>query len=376
VMARRIRIMHVVDNLLRGGLENGLVNLVQRMNPDLFEHTVCSMRLLGPNADQLSETVPVFCLATKESPRTHLLTLIRAVRSVGADIVHSRNWGAVEAVIAGKCTQACAVVHSEHGLDLAATVKDPRRRTVFRRLAFELADKVLTVSNELKQMHSKRTGFPAGKISVIHNGVDDERFSPDASVRANTREELGFASGDFCIGCVGSLFPVKDHMTLLRAVAAAAECRENWRLVFIGEGPERPKLEAFLNNQPWRGRVSFLGVSARVPALLNAMDVYVLPSIYEGISNSLLEAMSSGLPVVASTAGGNPELVVDGDSGLLFPVGDSPALSRQLKLLYRDAGLRNRLGRQARYRVQKEFSLKTMVQAYERMYQEIAGSRI
>src|SRR5205085_4471422 len=112
-----------------------------------------------------------------------------------------------------------AVVHSEHGLDQNETVKEPRRRTWFRRMAFELADRVLCVSHQLSHVHSKRTGFPVARLTVIHNGVDDSVFYPDMGVRARVRQEFGLSEHEFCIGSIGNLSPVKDHMTLLRAVS-------------------------------------------------------------------------------------------------------------------------------------------------------------
>src|SRR6185503_14688697 len=146
--------------------------------------------------------------------------------------------------------------------------------------------------------------------------------------------ELGLSEHEFCIGCVGNFFPVKGHITMLQSLQRFAANVKDWRLVLIGEGPERSKLESFVDSHPeWKRRVSFLGLSHRVPEMMNALDVYVLPSVAEGISNSLLEAMATGLPVIATATGGNPEVVIDGESGLLFPVGDADALTDHLLLL-------------------------------------------
>ena len=370
-----IRIMHVVDSLGRGGLENGLVNLIEHMDANDFEHIVYAIRQLGPNADRLPcERVQIVCLGKKES-RFQLAALARAIGEFKPDIVHSRNWGAIEAVMAGRWVRTCAVVHSEHGLESDASTKDPWRRVCFRRLAFELADRVLSVSCQLRDLHSQRTGFPARKITVIHNGVNSRKFFPDPAARARVREEWRLSAGDFCIGCVGNLLPVKDQMTLLKAAAELAGRRSNWRLFIIGEGFERPKLEAFVEAHPQlRERVSFLGSSNRVQELLNAMDAYVLSSVAEGISNSLLEAMASGIPVAVTATGGNPEVVVDGVSGLLFPVRDWRKLAEHLLLLEarRDVGLQ--LAEQAGRRVREEFSIDSMVQRYEQLYEGMLPS--
>jgi sugar transferase (PEP-CTERM/EpsH1 system associated) len=365
--------MHVVDHLGKGGLENGLVNLVNGLDPDRFEHVVYTMRCLGPNADRLPRNVRVMCQGKQDADfPIQVGRLVRDIRDVGPDIVHSRNWAAIEAVIAGRWVRSCTVIHSEHGLEGEASVKQPLRRTWFRRLAFEWAHCVLSVSHQLKEWHARRTGFAADRIHVIHNGVDGRRFFPEPSTRARVRGELGLAEDEFCIGCVGNLLPVKDHLTALRAVERITGHCGRWRMVIVGEGSERPRIESFINEHPaCRGRVWLTGTSDRVPELLQAMDVYVLSSLSEGISNSLLEAMASGLPVVATATGGNPEVVVDGESGLLFPVGDSGRLAEQLMLLERRPAVRTQLAEQAIRRMREEFSIDSMIRKYARVYESL-----
>jgi sugar transferase (PEP-CTERM/EpsH1 system associated) len=368
-----IRIMHVVDHLGKGGLENGLVNLINGLDPDRFEHVVYAMRQLGPNADRLPGNVRVICMGKRDVDfPVQVRRLARDIRGVDPHVVHSRNWGTVEAVAAARWVRNCAVVHSEHGLETDAYAREPWRRIWFRRVAFELADRVLAVSYQLRDLHARRTGFAARRIGVIHNGVDERRFFADAATRARMRAELGIADGEFCIGCVGNLLPVKDHLTALEAVARVAGVLRRWRLVIAGEGSERPRLEAFINQHPeWKARVSLLGTTDRIPELLNAMDIYLLPSISEGISNSLLEAMSCELPVIATERGGNPEVVVDGKSGLLFPAGDTAKLAEQLLLLEGSPEMRAQLAKQAVSRVRQEFSIDSMVRNYARLYESL-----
>lgn len=375
-MAPPIRILHVVDSLGKGGLENGLVNLISRLDRQRFEHVVCAMRRLGPNAERLEAAgARVVCLAGQTGTRFQIRTLIRTIREVSPDLVHSRNWAAIEAVLAGKWAGARGVIHGEHGLEADTAKTEPWRRNCFRRLAFEAADRVLSVSNQLRDLHARRTGFPARRITVIHNGVDSERFRPEPSLRARVRAELGIAEDQYCIGCVGNLTPVKDYGTALRAIGALDKACKDWRLLVIGEGAERGQLEEFVQGHPeWKDRVSFMGLSHRVPELLAAMDVYVLSSVIEGISNSLLEAMASGLPVVATAVGGNPEVVVDGESGLLFPAGDFNGLAAHLLSLRQQPELRARLSRQARRRVREEFSIDSMVRSYQEVYEGLTAT--
>jgi sugar transferase (PEP-CTERM/EpsH1 system associated) len=374
-MSMPIRILHIVDTWAVGGLQSGLTNLIERMDMAHFEHVVCTMRPVdGPNAQRMpARQTRVICLSKEESAsRFQAPALTRRIREVKPDIVHTRNWGAFEGLLAARRVGVCARVHSEHGIDWDTTVKEPWRRLLCRRLAFQLADRVLSVSRQLRDLHAKRTGFPARKIEVIHNGVDSRRFSPDAAVRARVRREFGISDGEFCIGCVGNLIPVKDHLTLLRAIGGFAQSGRPWRMLVAGTGPELSKLTAFVAAHPaWKDRVLVLGRSSSVPELLNAMDVYVLSSLTEGISNSLLEAMATGLPVVATETGGNPEVVINGDSGLLFPVGDDSRLTEHLLALEARSEWRRQLGQRARRRVRAEFSIDSMVRKYEEVYESL-----
>lgn len=373
-----IRIMHVVDSLGRGGMENGLLNIIERLNRGRFEHVIYSIRDLDPNAARFE--MDHVRIASPGKPGTgrrfQMPDLTQAIRRWNPDVVHSRNWGAIEAVVAGRWAGSCAVVHSEHGLDRAGAVREPWRRRCFRRMAFGLAHRVISVSNQLRDLHAARTGFAAQKISVIRNGVDCQRFSPNAEVRRRVRAEFGLSECDFCIGAVGNLTPVKDYSTLLGAMELVARSCTNWRLLIVGEGPERPQMEAFIASHPdWRNRVSLVGLSSRVPDLLNAVDLYVLSSVTEGMSNSVLEAMATALPVVVTATGGNPETVVDGQSGLLFPVGAIERLAGHVLMLERHKALRAQLGREALRRVREEFSINTMIDKYDELYRSVAGMR-
>jgi sugar transferase (PEP-CTERM/EpsH1 system associated) len=368
------RILHFVYGLGRGGLQTGLENLLGGLDRSRFEHVICALRppIDHPMCQGLSHLARIMCAtATESGSRFQVGAIARTIREVKPDIVHSRNWGCIEAVLAARWA-GCAVIHGEHGIDTDLVDRELRRRSWFRRLAFETSDRVLAVSRQLQQLHAARTGFPAEKITVVHNGVNDQRFRPDPLLRARVRRELGFADNDFCIVSVGHLTPVKDHMTELRAAAELARVVENWKLVIIGDGPERSQLETFIQADPaLKNRVSLPGLTRRVPEMLTAFDVFTLPSVTEGICNSLLEAMATGLPVIATATGGNPEVVSDGQSGLLFPVGDFRALADKLALLARQPDLRLKLGQSAIRRVQDEFSIASMVRGYDEVYSSL-----
>lgn len=372
----RIRVLHVVDTLETGGLEKGVVKLIQNMDAGAFEHVVCAVRRVAALANELpADRSRVLCLNRNEPGFSFLAgPIARVIRETGPDIVHSRNAGTMEAVLAARYVGRCAVAHSEHGLEGSASRLESLPRRGFRRLVYSLADAVVSVSYQLRDLHARATGFPTDRISVIHNGVDTSHFQPSAKLRAAARDRFRVAPGVLCLGAVGRLEPVKDLGTLLRALTALPDDAPRWRLLVAGDGREAPQLREQVESRPeLRGRVEFLGEVDDIPMLLNALDLYVLPSISEGISNSLIEAMSAGLPVIASAVGGNPEVVVDGESGVLFPAGDVSALAGAVAGLFRDSRRRDVLGGQARRRVIDQFSLDAMVGRYEQLYSDLAA---
>jgi sugar transferase (PEP-CTERM/EpsH1 system associated) len=373
-----IRIMHVVEAVgVGGGVENGIANVIENSDSSRFDHVLCGVFGVGTQIERYpSDRVQLVCL-DQERKRFAIQvgSLGRMIRKLQPDVVHSRNWGALEAVLAARWTRLCPVIHSEHGFEVVPAA-EPRRRSWFRRIAFEMADRVFSVSSQLRETLAKRTGFPARKIGVIHNGVQTQRFRPDGEARRQVRGELGIGAEEFCIGAVGRLNRIKDYPTLLRAADIFGASCASWRLLIAGDGAEHAALQELVASSPrLSGRVQFLGALGRIPDFLNALDVYALPSLCEGISNSLLEAMASGLPVVATDVGGNPEVVENGESGLLFPVGDIQALAGRLLRLQSKMELRQRIGQRAVQRVQEQFSLDAMVGKYEEMYTHLGAKR-
>src|SRR5215469_2971804 len=155
-MAQRIRVMHVLDNLGKGGLENGLANLIENLDQCRYEHVVCALRRLGPNADRVRAAGGrVMCLEKPEGRQFQAGILRRLIQEVNPDVVLSRNWSAIETVLAGRWARCGAVVHGEHGLEADTSVEEPWRRSRFRRLAFELAHRVLSVSGQLRDLHAR-----------------------------------------------------------------------------------------------------------------------------------------------------------------------------------------------------------------------------
>ena len=369
----RLHVLHVIDSLQVGGTENGLVNLVGCLAGEL-RHTVVAMTASGPLAARLPAGTDVIVLGKRPGRDVRALgRLVRQLRRVRPDIVHSRNWGALDAVPAARLARAPVVVHGEHGREITdPNGLNPRRNRIRRWLA-PMIDRYVTVSLDLGRWLTETVGIARAKVTTIHNGVDLRRFG-DADREAG-RAALAVDRDTVVLGTVGRLDPVKDQARLLEAYARIPAEAGRHCLVLVGDGPCRPDLEARAAQPDLRGRVRLLGERSDVPRLLAGFDVFALPSIAEGISNTVLEAMASGLPLVATRTGGNPELIEDGVTGRLVPVGDTTSLADALTAYVTDGHLRTLHGKAGRHRAVEHFSLERMADQYRALYADLSGRR-
>ena len=250
----------------------------------------------------------------------------------------------------------------------------PMRRRLFRRAAYAMTDAIFAVTRELRDFHARQAWIRPERMGVMYNGVDTQRFAPCRESRVAMRKELGLPEESFVVGAVGRLVPIKDHQTLLKAAALVSKSGIDVRALLVGSGPERERLQALSTNS-LEGRVCFAGDSSRVPELLNAMDVFVLPSLNEGMSNTLLEAIACGLPALATNVGGNPEIIENNVNGCLFTPGDTAWLADKLTLLARNPALVHQLGTAARNHAIESFSLSRMLDTYRNFYLALAARR-
>jgi sugar transferase (PEP-CTERM/EpsH1 system associated) len=374
----RLRVLHVVNRLDLGGTESGILKVMAGLGNSEFSHAVCTAR--GHNPTFAAERAFGDCIfdASELSSKSRFLvhSFAKIMRHFRPHIVHSRNWGAIEAVFAARWAGVPVAIHSEHGYELDILHGLPMRRRLLRRAAYACADAVFTVSSDLRAYHARQAWISPQRLRVLANGVDSERFAPSQHKREALRVSLGLSPSTLLIGTVGRLVAIKGHASLLDAIDPLVRRGIDLSLILVGDGPEldrlRAKAAASVHLAP---RVHFLGASKDVSGALNGMDVFALPSISEGMSNTLLEAMSTGLPVVATRVGGNPELVADGVSGLLSEVGNTAELTAQLESLALNSELRHRLGAAARAAILADYRLDLMLDRYRNLYKELAARR-
>ena len=365
-MKPTLHIQHVLLSLQPGGLENGVVNVVNRLNPGKFRSSLCCLKQAGEFASRVTAPhTEIHELGWRGGNDLMLpIRLARLFRQTKPDIVHTRNaesflYGYLGAKLAGiKC-----LIHSEHG----RIFDDRQIRFWVQKWFSKNTQAIFSVSAQLKQDLVKYINIPEGNIAVLHNGVDLGRFKPVQ--REALQESLGLKQNQLVIGSVGRLVAVKNYALLLKAFGTLD--MPNAVIVLVGEGPERSALEELARTLHIADRVRFLGHRDDVVDLLRVMDIFVLPSLSEGMSNTLLEAMAVGVVPIASAVGGNAEIVNHSVDGFIFPSGDEATLGGQLKQLSMDVTLRTLMASQASEKVKNKFTIEAMIARYERLYQQV-----
>ena len=372
-----VHVAHVVHRFAVGGMENGLVNLVNRLDPQRYRHTIIALTDVTEFRSRITASNVELVAMDKrpgKDPRAYL-RLMSFLRHARPAIVHTRNIGTLDAVFVARLAGVRVRVHGEHGWDMHDLQGRSRKYRFLRRICAPFVQRFIAVSVDLAEWLHESTGIARGRITHIVNGVDCERFQPRSQDRSNLTSGLDIPADAIVVGTVGRLEAVKGHEQLLRAwplverrLAAAGRAA---RLLIVGDGSLRNTLEALARELGIAERVIFTGMRTDIPQLLQAMDVFVLPSLNEGISNTLLEAMACGVPVVANRVGGNPELIDDRVTGLLVDAGDNQRMAEAIATLVLDDKLRATMAAAARQRAVAEFSLETMVQRYDDLYREV-----
>jgi len=362
--APRIRVVHVLDSLGPGGLERGVINLIRNASEN-FEHSIVCLSRSGSMAAELPEGTLVLELGKPAGNSARFIwRLARTLKELRPNITHTRNWGGLDAVLAARLARIWGVVHGEHGWGVDDPQGQNRKRLLVRRFLSRWVREFTCVSKQMEQWLKSEVRVRK-PVTQIYNGVFvADRLSAEEG--SKLRDRLGLARRTFVAGIVARLDPIKDHETLFRAFRVVRKKASDVRLVVIGDGPERQRLMGLAEEG-----TLFLRHRPDATTLLRALDVFVLPSINEGISNTILEAMAAGLPVIASNAGGNPELVVHGETGFLFQVGDAEGLASNLLRYREQAALRRQHGDAGRQRAERKFTIRRMVERYEEVYRRV-----
>jgi sugar transferase (PEP-CTERM/EpsH1 system associated) len=371
-------IVHVVYRFAVGGLENGVVNLVNRLPAASWRHVIVSLSEVEQSFTKRVVRQDVEYIALHKGgghafplyPK--LFMLFRQLRPA---IVHTRNLAALEASVAAWAARVPARLHGEHGRDMSDLDGSNLRYRLVRRAFSPFVTRYVALSPDLERYLHDRVGIRARRIVQIYNGVDTLRFHPADDGRASIEGCPFQDPALWLVGTVGRMEPVKDQTNLARAFVTALrlrpQARGRMRLVLVGEGTLRAEAEEILQRGGARELAWLAGERTDIPAILRGLDCFVLPSRAEGVSNTVLEAMASGLPVIATRVGANAELVESGITGCLVPAADSPALAHEMLGYFGDPARGLQQGRAGRQRAERRFSLERMVERYDELYADL-----
>jgi len=372
-MSAKPLIAHLIYRLGMGGLENGLVNLVNNM--PAYRHAIVTLKPGNDFSQRLSPDVAVYCIdKTEGQDWPSFARFGKLLRRLKPAIVHTRNLATIEYQLSAVLAGVKRRVHGEHGWDVFDPTGDNKKYQWERRLLALFIDRFIPLSKQLENYLLDKARVSPQKITRIINGVDTDRFFPRAVRRPVPADcPLTLSDQDFVVGTIGRMHGVKDQITLVKAFIEAHRraglgLRARMKLVVIGDGPLREPALQLLAGHGLGGQAWLPGQRGDNAELLRCLDLFVLPSQAEGISNTLLEAMATGLPVLATDVGGNPELVADGVTGTLVAANDAEAMAQHILGYWQHPEKLSRHGDNGRQRAVTEFSLPAMVARYQAVY--------
>jgi sugar transferase (PEP-CTERM/EpsH1 system associated) len=372
----RPHVVHVMYRFDTGGLENGIVNLVNHMAPEAYRHTILALTEVTEFRLRIHRKDVEFISLRK--PPGHGVwqypKLYKLFRSLRPHIVHSRNLAALEVQAPAWAAGVPVRIHGEHGRDVGDLDGNNVTYQRVRRLYKPFVHHYMGLSRDLSDYLVQKIHVPQAAVTQVYNGVDTEHFRPGADGPQPIEGCPFDPSQHWLVGTVGRMQTVKDQVMLahafVQALQLAPALRTRMRLVMVGEGPLRAQAQAVLDAAGMADLAWLPGERSDVADVMRGLHAFALPSLAEGISNTILEAMASGLPVVATAVGGNADLVQEPRTGFMVPAADPRAMAARLVELASDPDCAAAMGRAGRARVTARFSLQAMISTYQSVYDQ------
>jgi sugar transferase (PEP-CTERM/EpsH1 system associated) len=374
-MDARPLIAHVLYRFDVGGLENGVVNLINRLPAHRFRHAIVALTEVSDFRQRIERDDVAF-VALHKAPGHGIRVVPRMreiLRQLRPTVVHTRNLAALEMSLAAAWAGVPVRIHGEHGWDVNDPDGSSRKFSWVRRLYRPFVHHFIALSKHQAGYLGERVGVPDHRLTQIYNGVDLTRFHR-AAARAPINQAPAFAPSEWIVGTVGRLEPIKNQQLLARAFMRARElspaARQHMRLVIAGDGPDAPAIESVLREGGAMQAAWMAGKRGDVADVMRGLDCFVLPSRAEGISNTILEAMATSLPIIATDVGGNRELL-DDRTGQIVPSDDVDGMAAAMLADFTDPTSARARGRRALAAVQQRFDLQHMVAAYAALYERL-----
>ncbi len=362
-----ISVVHLITELSSGGAQSGLLRLLERMDSTRFTLTVVCLYNGDKIVAQQIRALGIEVIDLGMTRKWRLDALIRffdLLRQRRPQILHTWMFHAnIPGRVLGRLAGVPIIIGSEQTMGQEGQI---RRR--LNRLTAVWADCVICVAQKVADFVHEQVGIPRDKLLVIANGVDTQTFSPSSTTKAADWQPR-------IIGNVGRLEPVKGTRFLIDAFAQVASQFADAQVWLVGDGTERQSLAMQAQQQGIAAQIEFLGMRPDVATLLTQMDIFVLPSQWEGMPNAVLEAMAAGLPVIATGVGGTTEVVVQDETGLLVPAADPTALAKAIATLLSDPALCRRMGAAGRQRAEQHFSIEQTVGKTVGLYEKLLDEK-
>lgn len=361
-----INVLQLIEGLSFGGAETKLLELIARMDRQRFRTVVCSLGMgdhIKSKFDDLNVKFVNLQRRRRIDPKI-IWEVAKLIRDEKIDVVMTTLFYAdVVGALARAISPAKAVFSWE-------TISAPewllRHRLLTYRFAMHFCDKVISVSNATADWLVEKRGVPREKVLVIPYGVDLKLYQVGRNPKL--KAQLGIAAESPVVGVVARLHPQKGHRYLIEAARAIVASHPDVRFVLVGDGELRGELETQVRESSLSQHFHFLGFRDDVKELLKTFDIFVLPSLYEGLPNVVLEAMATGLPVVATAVDGTTELIVENETGFLVPPKKPQDLANKISILLGDANRRQCFGQKGRERVEQHYSLEKQVMSFQNLY--------
>ena len=357
-----------------GGAEKVVFWLSKGLDKERFNVTVCSLAKKGPIFDEMERSGVKVCSLGIRSRCDFfkVLRLIKLLREENIQILHSHLFHAnLLARIIGRFVGVTVVISTEHIMGL-----ESKWRLFLNKLTSGLADKIIAVSFGVKDFLVKMVGIESVKIAVVQNGIECIELCFLDQIKEEKRKELGLSARDKVIGTVARIHKQKGHVYLLYAVKEVVKVFPEAKFLIVGDGPLENKMRRLAVDLKITQNVVFTGFHKDIPGIMSILDIFVLPSLWEGLPITILEAMAMKKPVIATRVGGDAEIVVDGLTGILVVPKDSQALASGLIMLLKNEILIKKMGEAGCKRVAEYFNAGRMIKETEEIYEKLIQSKI
>lgn len=374
-MADKIYIMHILYGLGMGGLEKRLTSLINDMDKNVFSHSICTFSDDFKGREYIKNMETKYFLIKKKygNDFTVPLRLAGLLRKEKPVIVRTYNWSGIYGIIAARLSWIPIIIHSEHGFNIDEMYQKKNRRIIARRILLSGVDKIIAVSKGLEKWLHCDIGIPQDKIAYISNGCDLDSFRPGKNDLG--RRGLGIEEKDFVIGTVGTLNELKDQKTLISAFAQINKNNSSLKLLIVGDGPERKGLETLGQHLGVAKNIIFTGIVKGPQEIYRVMDIFVLPSRSENCPNAILEAMATGLPIVATNVGDVGYMLGGENGGIIVNPGNAVAIANGIKQFLDDPNDAKARGCFSRKRAEELFDSKKVVSLYGKLYLDLLKTK-